>query len=84
MAVIGGDIWFDVVDGCAIHEVGSRYQYGGAHIGQMLYAHHAHRRKSQIIGTERTARGKHSHIFIATKTGRPHKRMLGSIHILAE
>lgn len=64
-----GDIGLDVIDGCTIHEVGSQHMDDRPASGFPLNVVNAHRGQSQTIGTKRTARSKHTHLFVTPNRG---------------
>ena len=70
MGVGIGDVGFDVVDGGAVHEVGSEDVDDGALVVGDLDAFYPDARQSQIVGTEGRPRGKDAYALVAAKTWR--------------
>lgn len=61
------DVGFDVVDGGAVHEIGAAdNEFSPTDL------HQAHRRETQSVGTEGTARSKDTQPLVASKTRRTH------------
>ena len=79
VAVGVGYVGFDVVDGCSVHEIGSKYMDNRSPVACHLYSVYANRRESQTVGTEGRPRGKYTHSLVATQTGRPD----GERHVLS-
>src|SRR3712207_2451959 len=79
MAIGIGHIGLDVVDGRAIHEVGTEHIYNRCARGVEVDATDAHRREADGVRAERRARGPHAHAHVASQHGRPHRRARGSM-----
>ena len=70
MAVGVGDIGFDVVDGGAVHQVGTPHDEDGADVGPVLDGLQPDAGQAQRVGPEGGAGGKDAHPGVAAETGR--------------
>ena len=74
-------VGLDVVDGGAIHEVGTKNVYQRTVGGVEVDVREAHRRESYAVGTERRACGENSHTGVAAKQRRAHHGADGSMAV---
>ena len=63
-----GHIRLHIVDGRAIHQIGTLYPDDWSQLGIDLHTREAYTRESQVIGTERGTRGEDTQTAIATQT----------------
>ena len=70
VAVGIGDVRLDVVDGGAIHQVGTAHDEHRANVRPVLDAFQTHAGKAQRIGAERRPGGEHAHAGVAAQTRR--------------
>ena len=70
VAVGIGDVRLDVVNGGAIHQVGTAHDEHRANVRPVLDAFQTHAGKAQRIGTEGRPGGEHAHAGVAAQTRR--------------
>jgi len=68
MGICVGHIRLHVVDGRAIHEIGTLHPDDGTQLGIDLHARESHTREAQVIGTEGRTRGKDTQTTITSQT----------------
>ena len=76
MTICIGNVWFDVIDRCTVHQVGSFHIDHRTKIPILLYPVDADTREAQVVGTERRARGKDAHPLVSSQTGRTNRQTL--------
>ena len=80
VAVGVGNIGLDVVDGGAVHEVGSPHDEDGAHVGTNLDFFQLDAGQAQRIGPEGRAGGENAHAGVAAEAGRADRGRPGVPH----
>ena len=77
-------IRFDIIDRCAIHQVGSLHMNHRSLAGLPLYPGDSHGRQADVVRTKRTAGSEYSHLFIAAQHGRPDHRTVSLVLVCRE
>lgn len=79
-----GYVGLDIVDRCAVSEVGTLYIYHRGIRTVIIYTLYQDGGESEGIGAVRTARGKHPHPLVATKTWRTHGEPFFHVLVMRE